>query len=124
MGAAIGVIIYLAIVGFLIASVWKTFVKAGKPGWACLVPIYNLMVMAEIAGKPNWYGLLCLIPFVGIIFAIIIIAGVATAFGKSVGFAIGLILLGIVFWPILGFGDARYQGAGAPAQGFQPVMPG
>lgn len=115
-------IVYLGIVVAIIAGLWKAFEKAGKPGWAAIVPIYNVWVMAEIAGKPGWWGLLCLIPIVGIVVAIIISLGVATAFGKSQGFGIGLALLGFVFWPILGFGDAKYVGA-APQRGFAPIMP-
>ena len=116
-------IVYLALVVAIIAGLWKAFEKAGKPGWAAIVPIYNVWVMAEIAGKPGWWGLLCLIPIVGIVIAILISLGVATAFGKGAGFGIGLALLGFIFWPILGFGDAQYVGAGAQPRGFSPVMP-
>lgn len=110
IGSAIGSLIYLAIMVAIIAGGWKMFVKAGKPGWAFIVPIYNMMVMAEICGKPSWWGLLCLIPLVGAIVAILLMLELAKVFGKSVGFAVGLILLGFVFVPILGFGDARYMG--------------
>ncbi|MDB5323722.1 MAG: hypothetical protein JWN40_5353 [Phycisphaerales bacterium] len=119
----LGVLFMLAIFALVIVGMWRVFEKAGKPGWASLVPIYNMMVMAEIAGKPNWYGLLCLIPFVGIVFAIIIVAGVGAAFGKGIGFIIGLLLLGIVFWPILGLGDSQYGGAVREQRGFTPVAP-
>jgi hypothetical protein len=120
IGGLIASLVQLAIAVAVIAGCWKMFVKAGKPGWACIVPIYNAMVIAEICGKPSWWGLLCLIPFVGFIVAILLMLELAKAFGKSTGFAVGLILLGFIFIPILGFGDAKYvgpqsSGAGARA---------
>jgi hypothetical protein len=93
-------------------GMWKAFDKAGKPGWAAIVPIYNAMVMAEIAGKDPVYGLLTLIPVVGIVFAIILTIEFCKVFDVGAGFAIGLILLPFVFWPMLGFGKARYVGLG------------
>lgn len=120
MGAAILIsgMVYLGIIIVLIASIWKVFVKAGKPGWAAIIPIYNLIVMLEIAGKPVWWFLLFLIPFVNFIIAIMVMIAIAEKFGKGVGFALGLALLGFVFWPILGFGDAQYEGAaGSGASG-------
>ena len=108
LGAFLFVIVGIAAV--CIIGMWKVFTKAGKLGWASIVPIYNVMVMAEISGKPNWWGLLCLIPFVGWIFLIIITAGVAKNFGQGVGMTI-LMIFGIG-WLILGFGSAQYQGSG------------
>ncbi len=110
-------LIELAAVIAAIAGLWKSFEKAGKPGWAAIVPIYNLIVIIEIAGKPLWWIVLCLIPFVGLI---LILIPFAEKFGKSAGFGVGLALLPFVFFPILGFGDAQYTG-GPP--GFAPVMP-
>ncbi|HMQ48750.1 MAG TPA: DUF5684 domain-containing protein [Saprospiraceae bacterium] len=100
----------LAIAILIIASLWKVFEKAGKPGWAAIVPIYNLIVLLEIAGRPMWWFILLLIPYVNIIFSILVNIDIAKKFGKSTGFGVGLALLGIVFYPILGFGDARYLG--------------
>jgi hypothetical protein len=108
----IGIILYLAIVVFMIASIWKVFTKAGQPGWACLVPIYNLYIMTVIAKKPAWWlALILLVPIANLVFAIMLLNGIAKNFGKDSGFTVGLIFLGIVFWPILGFGDAKYIGA-------------
>jgi Gpi18-like mannosyltransferase len=95
----------------MIASIWKVFTKAGKPGWAALVPIYNLVVMLEIAGKPLWWFILFLIPVVNLVAAFITYISLAERFGKGAGFGIGLILLGPIFFPILGFGSAQYQGS-------------
>lgn len=113
---AIAVIIYLAIIVLLIVSMWKIYTKAGKPGWACLIPIYNIIVMLEIVGKPWWWFLLMCIPILNIIFVIWMYNLLSLSFGKSTGFTIGLIFLGIIFFPILGLGDAEYKGpAGAKA---------
>lgn len=73
-----------------------------------LIPIYNTYVMLKIAGKPWWWLLLMLIPFVGIVIAIMAVVALAKAFGKGAGFAVGLIFLPFVFWPMLGFGSAQY----------------
>lgn len=101
-------VVLLAIVVFMIACQWKIYTKAGKPGWACLVPIYNIVVLLEIVKKPIWWLILMLIPIVNIIIAIIILVELAKAFGKDAGFAIGLLLLPIVFYPMLAFGSAQY----------------
>jgi hypothetical protein len=104
-------IVWLLVVVLLIAAMWKVFVKAGQPGWASLIPIYNAYILCKIAGRPGWWLLLLLIPFVNFIIAIIICIDVAKNFGKGVGFGLGLAFLGIIFFPILGFGSAAYQGA-------------
>lgn len=102
-------IVWLAVIVFVIAAWWKVFTKAGKPGWAAIVPIYNLIVILEIAGKPLWWILLMLIPLVNIIVGIIVYVAFARNFGKGVGFALGLIFLGFIFFPILAWGDAVYR---------------
>jgi hypothetical protein len=104
------VIIYLAIIVLIIVAQWKIYEKAGKPGWACIIPIYNIIVLLEIIGKPWWWLLLMLVPIVNIIFLIWMTNLLSLSFGKSEGFTVGLILLPIIFYPILGFGDATYNG--------------
>jgi uncharacterized membrane protein len=106
-------ICYFAVIILLIAAMWKVFSKAGHPGWACIIPIYNLYIMCKIAGRPGWWVLLMLIPFVNFIIAIILLVDISKSFGKGVGFALGLLFLGFIFWPILGFGSAQYQGSSA-----------
>lgn len=109
-GIGAGVVVYLAILVLLVAASWRVFTKAGKPGWACLVPIYNVIVWLQIARKPGWWILLLIfVPIVNLVLAIIVTLEVAKAFGKGTGFGIGLLLLGVVFLPILAWGDARYQ---------------
>lgn len=112
LGAGMGIaftICYLAVVLLIVIGLWKVFVKAGKPGWASIIPIYNLIVLIEIAGKPLWWFILMLIPFVNFVVAIILFVAVARNFGKGVGFALGMVFLPFIFIPMLGFGDARYQ---------------
>lgn len=110
-GVGLGlVIVTLAIAVFLIAAMWKVFEKAGKPGWAAIIPIYNIVVLLEIAGKPLWWIVLFLIPFVNFVVAILLGIAVARSFGKGTGFGLGLTFLGFVFYPVLAWGDARYQG--------------
>jgi len=107
-------LIWLAVLAVVIVSLWKIFDKAGQPGWAALVPIYNLIVALQIVQKPLWWIVLFLIPCVNFVGFILLGLEIAKAFGKSTGFAAGLILLPFVFYPMLAFGDSRYQYAPAP----------
>jgi hypothetical protein len=97
------------IVVLVIASFWKTFTKAGKPGWGSIIPIYNAILLLQIAGRPVWWIILLIIPLVNIVVGIIVSIDVAKNFGKGTGFGVGLALLGFIFYPILGFGDAQYR---------------
>jgi hypothetical protein len=110
------VIIYIAILVLYIASFWKLFEKAGRPGWEAIIPIYNIYVLFKIGGKPGWWLAFILLGPLFIIWWIWGINMISKSFGKDEGFTVGLLLLGIVFWPILGLGDARYIGPyGDPA---------
>ena len=109
----VSLIISLLIALLMIVAMWKVFTKAGQPGWASIIPIYNLYIWCKIVGRPWWWILLMLIPFVNFIILIILCIDTAKSFGKGAGFGIGLALLGVIFWPILGFGSAQYQGAAA-----------
>ncbi len=112
-GGGFSTLIMLGILFLAIAGVWKTFTKAGKPGWACLVPIYNVVVMLQIAGRPLWWLLLLFVPLVNLFVILVVVIDIARAFGKGTGFGLGLLFLGFIFYPILGFGDAHYGGAPA-----------
>ncbi len=114
------VIVYIAIIVFEIAALWKVFVKAGQPGWAAIIPIYNLYILLKVIGRPGWWILLFLlgiIPLVGwiavLVLGIIIAIDLAKSFAKSSGFAVGLFLLNFIFIPILGFGESQYVGPAA-----------
>ena len=103
---------------------WKTFEKAGKPGWAAIIPIYNYIILLEIVGKPIWWIFLIIFPCTSIIFAIWTLNLVSKSFGQSEGFTIGLVLLPYVFFPILGFGNYTYLGPSASeAGGLKPRDP-
>jgi hypothetical protein len=97
----------------MIAALWKVFTKAGQPGWAAIIPILNTYFLCKIAGRPGWWVILTFIPLVNFIIWIILCIDIAKSFGKGVGFAIGLLLLPFIFFLILGFGSARYQGPSA-----------
>ncbi len=101
-------IFYFALIIFFIIVQWKIYVKAGKPGWGCIVPIYNIVLQLEIACRPIWWIFLMFIPFVNIVIAIIVLFDIAKAFGKGTGFAIGMLLLPIIFFPVLAFDSSEY----------------
>ena len=112
-GNWLGTIIYLVVLVLVIAGMWKVFEKAGKPGWAAIIPIYNLIILLEIVGKPMWWIVLLLIPIVNLVILIMISMDLAVCFGKSKGWGFGLLcILPFVGYPLLGFGDATYS---APA---------
>ena len=105
--AAMGLFFWLlsmALGVLMIVSLWKIFKKAGKPGWASIVPIYNIYIMCEIAEKEWWYILLLCVPFVNVYAMIVLYNGMAKRFGKGGGFVVGMILLPVVFFPMLAFG--------------------
>lgn len=109
-------LVELALLVLLFAGMWKVFQKAGKPGWAAIIPIYNIIVLLEITGKPLWWIVLYIIPVVNFVVAILVCIELAKRFGKGVGFGLGLGFLPFIFYPILGFGDATYGGAPGPIQ--------
>jgi hypothetical protein len=113
----VGLIIFIIVFAiFIIAAMWKVFEKAGQPGWAAIIPIYNIYIMTKIGGKPGIWTLLCLIPIVNYVFMIWLTNMISKSFGKDEGFTAGMIFLGFIFWPILGFGSAKYLGPfGDPA---------
>ena len=104
------IVLLIAFVVFILAAMWKVFEKAGQPGWAAIIPIYNIYIMTKIGGKPGYWTLLCLIPFVNYVFIIWLYNMISKSFGKDEGFTAGLVILGLIFWPILGFGAAKYLG--------------
>lgn len=107
----------------IVAALWKVFAKAGKPGWACLIPIYNVIVLLQIIGRPWWYVIFLFIPGANIVLGVILAFGTARSFGQGWPFAIGIVLLPFVFIPILGFGGARYIGGMGPSYRRGPAMP-
>jgi hypothetical protein len=110
------IIIYVALIVLMVYSMWKIYTKAGKPGWACIIPIYNIIVLLEIVGKPWWWLLLMLIPVVNFVLVIWMLNLLSKSFGHGVGFTLGLLFLSFVFIPILGLGDSKYMGPAGLAQ--------
>jgi hypothetical protein len=97
----------------LFVSLWRTFKKAGKPGWASIIPFYNIILWLEIAGKPTWWIILFFIPLVNIIVAVIVNISIAENFGKSAAFGgLGLTFLGFIFYPLLASSKVTYVGPG------------
>lgn len=123
-------IIWLAFLVAVIGGLWKVFIKAGQPGWAAIVPVYNIYILTQIVGRPAWWVLLpfaSVIPVLGWIVAlgseIILMNDLSKSYGKDTGFTVGLVLLPPVFIPILGWGQAGYVGPMATGFGL-PVTPG
>ncbi len=110
-GISAGVMIfYIAILVLLIVAMWKIYTKAGKPGWASIIPFYSQYVMFDIAMGNGWLFLLMLIPIVNWVMSIVVLYKLAKAFGKGVGYTVGLILLCPIFLCMLAFGSAEYEG--------------
>jgi hypothetical protein len=104
-------VVVLLLLGVAIAGMWMLFTKAGQPGWASIVPIYNTYVLTvEIAKKEILWFILLFIPLVNIAAAVVVTLEIAKKFGKDAVYGIGLILLPFIFYPMLGFGDAKYRG--------------
>lgn len=112
-------VVMAAVFALMIASMWKVFVKAGQPGWAALVPVYNLIVLLKITGKPMWWLAMFCVPLANFAVIVMIMINLAKCFGKGTGFGVGLLVFGFVFFPILAFGDAQYQ---SPAGGAPLVL--
>ena len=113
LGALFGgafMLVWLAVMVLIVAGFWKVFVKAGEPGWASIIPIYNCIVLLKIAGRPLWWFLLLLVPVVNLVIFIVVSLDVARRFGQGAGYGVGLAVLPMIFYPMLGFGSARYTG--------------
>ena len=107
---------WLVITVLGIIGLWRIFEKAGKPGWAAIIPVYSLIVFLQIVGKPIWWVIWLFIPCLNVIFILIgwvwLSNLLAKSFGQGVGFTLGLMFLSFVFYPLLGFGDYAYVGPG------------
>lgn len=111
MGASIAmIIVYLLIAAVIIVSYWKIYTKAGKPGWAAIVPIYNIIILLEIVKKPVWWVILFFIPCANIVAMVLVALEFVKVFGKPSWHAALMILVGIVYLPYIAFSDAKYVG--------------
>lgn len=122
-GMSMGImLLYFAIIAVMIAAYWKIFTKAGKPGWASIIPIYNIYTLLQIVQKPVWWLILFFIPVVNVITAIIVMLNLGKAFGKSTGWSvIFLVIFSSLGMLMLGFGSSTYQLGGAPSN--KPTTP-
>ncbi len=109
-GFGIGIIIVAA---FYFFCAWRLYSKGNQPAWGFLVPFLNLYLLIKMVGKPDWWILLFMVPFVNIIMGIMLIHNISKSFGHGTGFTLGLIFLGPIFYPILALGSSKYVG---PAQ--------
>ncbi len=118
-------ILSFAVMAVVLASMWRMFTKAGKPGWAALIPIYNTVVLMQIIGRPEWWVLLLFVPFVNIYIAIVSTLELAKSFGKSTGFGVLMLFFPVIMYPMLGFGSSQYLGpvAPQPAPYYPPQQP-
>jgi hypothetical protein len=113
MGLVFFLVMMVIAVVFII-GMWKVYTKAGQPGWAILIPIYNIYILLKIAGRPGWWVILCLIPLVNIVIAILVAIDVAKSFGQSAAFGVILLfLLSGIGYLMLGFGNYKYVGPAA-----------
>lgn len=104
------VVFYLALIVFILLTYYKIYKKAGRnDAWAAFIPIYGTIVRMDIIKQPWWRFLLYLIPLAGLYFAIVDINRLSKFFGKDESFTVGLVLLSVIFFPILAFGDAKYK---------------
>lgn len=104
-------LIQIAILVLIAAGAWKTYEKAGEPGWKALIPFYNLWILLRITGKPGWWFIMFLIPLANLVFAVLTFITLSRRFGYPGVFCVGIILLPFVFWPIMGFSDSTYNRA-------------
>lgn len=109
-------ILFLALCAGTIASYWLLFAKSGKPGWAAVVPIYNLVVLMQVSGKPAWWVILYFVPFVNLVAVVLCGFAIAENFGRDKAFGLGVALLPWIFIPVLVFGATGLADNGAVSE--------
>lgn len=112
-GSFFGLVVQLLVIAFFAWVFWRIFEKAGKPGWAAIIPIYNVIVLLEIVGRPVWWVLLLLVPVVNVVIGFLLALDLSRSFGHDLAFALGLFFLGFIFYPVLAFGSDTYRGPAA-----------
>ena len=107
-------LVMMVVAVVFIIGMWKVYTRAGQPGWAILIPIYNIYILLKIAGRPSWWVILCCIPLVNVVVGILVAIDVAKSFGQSAAFGvIMLFLLSGIGYLMLGFGNYKYVGPAA-----------
>ncbi len=113
-----------ALVGLIaIISMWKLYEKAGKPGWAAIVPVYNVIIMLEIVGRPLWWIFLFFIPLANFVAAIILMLDFAKAYGKSVGYGVLMLFFPVIMYPVLAFSKSTQYVGPVAAEYLAPTAP-
>lgn len=101
----------LIVTALIVIGMWVTFLKAGRRGWAAIIPFYNIYTLCKVAGKPGWWWIWYIVPIINIIIGIIVAVNVARNFGKGGAYGFFLLFwLQFIGYPVLGFGSAVYQG--------------
>jgi Family of unknown function (DUF5684) len=108
-------VVILLFVAFIIVAYWKVYRKMGLPGWASIVPFYNITTLLRVVSYPQWWVFLMFVPVVNIVVTVAITHRLAVSFGKGWWFTLGILLLPFVFLPILAFGQAMYHDSFPPA---------
>lgn len=114
--AAMGIgttLVSLALSILAIAGLWKMFEKAGKPGWAAIIPVYNIIVILEIVGKPIWWIFGFLIPCVNFVVIIWVLNLLMKSFGRDSIYTVLAFFFSFIIFPMIGFGSDRYLGPSA-----------
>ncbi len=114
ISSGVGLVFFVLMI-FMFVCMWRMFTKAGQPGWAVLIPVYNIYIMLKIAGRPVWWMIFFFVPLANFITCIVINLDIAKNFGKSTLFGIALIVVPFIALPMLAFGDATYVGPRATA---------
>jgi len=104
------ILLIITIISILIIPTWIIYSKANQPGWASIIPIYSTLVWLKIIGKPWYWLILFLIPYLNLVFIIWATNLLSKSFGKDEGFTVGLVILPLIFYPILAFGKSKYIG--------------
>jgi signal peptidase I len=73
--------IFTVVVG-LIAKM-KLFAKADKNLWSAFIPVWDLITIMEMVGRPRFHAVYMCIPGVNIVFGLILIVELAQSFGKT-----------------------------------------
>jgi hypothetical protein len=144
LGFAAGVFLVFALFSLLlylliVASAAKLLSKAGESWWKALIPIYSNLVFLRVIKRPTWWIVFYIVPWMAwiipeamivsvlilpfLVVAIINSFDLAKAFGRGPGFAIGIILLPLIFLPILAFGNSKYVYADAGSASPAPPTP-
>jgi len=110
-GTNIELFVTLGVIVLIFAGLWKVFEKAGKPGWAGIIPIYNLYVLVKVSGNAWYWFALFFVPVINFFATLKVSIDIAGKFNKGILFGLGLTFLSFIFYPLLGFGGYQYNDA-------------